>query len=210
MTDQAQGPHPEAPAREPRRVRRRRSSSRSRRSKRVQSRIPFTRLRFSRPRLPTVGQALGLLCGCAAIGLSVWSFRVANQASVSLVQTRALLAVDTRGAAAGRLAADQLATQAQADATQMMAAQDAAERQAARAASYGFSGGYVQGPRPEGGDGSAGGSTSSYGQAGYGSMPYGSPSYGQAPVGAPQPGLAPPAASAGNVMGYTLPQTSPH
>ena len=209
MTDEAQEPDLETPVSEPRRVRRRRSSSRSRRSKRVQSRIPFTSLRFSRRPLPTVGQALRLLCAFVAIGLSVWAFRIADRASLTLSQTQTLLAVNTRGAAAGRLAAEQLAAQAQADTAQMMSAQDAAQRQAARAPGFGYSGGYAQGPRPEGEEGSDRVAPAPYGQTGYSPMPYGSSPYGQAPYGAPQPSLAP-AASGGNVMGYTLPQSSSH
>ena len=188
----------EEPAAEPKRVRRRRSSRRSRRPVRSQSRVPFTDLRFMRPRLPTPGQALGLAFALAALGVSALTIRVADQASVTLSQTRTLLAESTRGATAGRLAANQLVAQAQADAAQMMAAQDQAARQAARSApGFGLTASdpYVRRSEEAPAEESR--------QASYGATYSGSPQpipftpYGGADTA--------PAATSGNVMGYTLP-----
>ena len=204
--DEPTGPVAAEDVAEPRRVRRRRSSSRSRRSKRVQGRIPFTSLRFMRPRLPTLGQIIGLTFALVALGLSVWTIQIAGRASLTLDQTRSLLSENTHAAAAGRMAADRLAAEAQADTAQMMAAQDSAARAAARASTglgFGFGSPYAQGPQPSGAEAAGGAASAGYGQA-YGPMPYGSPSYGPAPYGAQQPGAAPPASGA-NVMGYTLP-----
>ena len=197
-------------AAEPRRVRRRRSSKRSRRSKRVQGRIPFTGLRFMRPRLPTPDRLLGLAVAVLALGLSGWAMRAADVAGVTLAQTQAQLAVNTRGAAAGRMAADRLAAQAQADAAQVMAEQDMAQRQAARASSsFGFAppGAYARSSQEDQAGGSNGSTSASYGPMPYGSAPYGSMPYGATGYGTPRAGAAP-AASGGNAMGYTLPQTT--
>ena len=183
---------------EPRRVRRRRSSKRSGRSKRVQSRIPFTGLRFTRPRLPTLGQLLGLGLAAIALGLSGWAMTTAGVASATLTQSAAQLAMKTRGARAGRMAADRLAAQAQADAAQVMAAQDMAQRQAARASvGFGFAPTpYIRSSQED----QTGGSN--------GDVPsYGLPPYGSTPYGARQADPVPPA-SGGNQMGYTLPQAN--
>ena len=197
-------------AAEPRRVRRRRSSKRSRRSRRVQGRIPFTRLRFMRPRLPRPGQLLGPAVAVLALGLSGWAMRAAEVAGVTLAQTRAQLAVNTRGATAGRMAANRLAAQAQTDAAQVMAEQDTAQRQAARASSsFGFAppGAYARSSQEDRTDGSNGSTSASYGPMPYGSAPYGSMPYGAPGYEARRAGSAQ-AASGGNVMGYTLPQTT--
>ncbi len=194
------GSSPGEPLIKRRRVKRRRSATRSRH---VQSRLPFTTLRFSRPRLPTLTQSVMLAFALGSLGLSAWAIRTANVASATLNETRAQLAMNMRGAAAGRLAADQLAAQAQADASQMMAAQDMARRQTARdqsGAGHGFAphDGYPRGSQDDQQGAAA--------PAPYGAMPYGSPSYaGSAPYGTPPPSLATPASQ--NVMGYTLPQT---
>ena len=183
----------------------------------MQSRIPFTSLRFTRPRLPTAAQALGLGITFAALGLSAWSLRITGRAGLSLTQTRTLLAVNTRGAAAGRLAADQLAASAQADATRMMAAQDLARQQAARAA---YTGGFsppVYAPVQQEGE-VASTSAPPLGAPAYGAsstQPASGPSpYSRSPYGGGQSATSPQgtasAASSGQAMGYTLPQATPH
>ncbi len=164
-----------------------------------------------RPRLPTAGQALSRVCAVVALGLSVWAFAIVGRTSLTLTQTRSLLAMTTRGATTGRLAADRLAAQAQADAARVMAVQDTATREAARAPSgFGLAptGGYAQRSSSEGEGGSSGATPMTYGPAPYAGAPYGSapyapPSYGVAPTSPPS------AASGDNVMGYTLPQTTP-
>ena len=205
MTDERPDVAEDASA-EPRPVRRRRSSSHSRhrRAKGVHSKVPFTSLRFTRPRLPGLTQAIGLAVAVAALGLSAWSLRITGRTGLSLTQTRTLLAVNTRGAAAGRLAADQLAAGAQADAARMMAAQDLARQQAARAA---YTAGFappVYAPSPPEGEGAP---TSvpppAIGASAYGAAPYGAAAYGNS-----QQVTAP--AASGGAMGYTLPQATPH
>ncbi len=160
------------------------------------------------PRLPTLGQTSSLAVALAALGLSVWTIRITNRASLTLDQTRALLSENTHAATAGRMAADRLAAEAQADAAQMMAVQDSAEREAARAPTgygLGFGGGYMRGPQSGEAEPSSGSVQTGYGQT-YGAVPYGSSPYGQTPYGASRTGVAP-SASGGNVMGYTLPSS---
>ena len=171
-----------------RRVRRRRSSRSSSRSRQVQTRVPFTQLRFARPRLPSRAAALRAACGLLALGLGLWAITIARHASAILTQSEALLTADTRGAAAGQAVADQLAAQARAQAAETLTEQDAATRQLAPGAS---TRGYtpIIAPAYRSEDEPSGDSTIS------------------APLAR---GLAPaplPAQPNGNVMGYTLPAT---
>ena len=133
--------------------------------------------------------------------------RATNVAGVTLAQTQAQLAVHTRGATAGRLAADKLAAQAQADAAQVMAEQDAAQRLAARAPpGFGLAPSriYVRSSQEDQTDGANDSTSTSYGPTPYNSAPYGSMPYGATGYGTHPASAAP---SEGNMMGYTLPQT---
>ncbi len=113
-----------------------RRRSRSRRSRRVQTKIPFTSLRFSRPRLPTPLQGLMILSTVAALAMGGEAIRISVRAGATLGQASELLAMNTRGAAAGRLAADQLEAQVRGETASVLAAQDAARR-AQQASPYG-------------------------------------------------------------------------
>ena len=187
-----------------RRVRRRRSSKRSRRSGRPQASIPFTGLRFTRPRLPASSQLLGLTLATAALGLSGWAISAANLARTTLDQSQAQLAMDTRGAAVGQMAADRLAAQAKADTAQMMVQQDMARRQAAQASSgFGLAPVYPYGRSSQRDQTqSSGATTTSYRVTPNGPSPYGAPIYGSRPT------ESGPNSSGGSTMGYTLPQTT--
>ena len=185
----------------PKRVRRRRSAKRA---GPVQSRLPFTSLRFARPRGPTPGQAAVLACTVAALGLSAWAIKATGEANLALAQARAQLAVNTRGDMAGQLAADRLESQAHAEAAQMMARRDAMQAQAGQVEpGLAASGAYLRSERDDDRTTPTGGAPLSSGVV---SAPL--PTYGASAFAPPSssPATAP---TDGNAMGYTLPSSGP-
>ncbi len=97
------------------RVRRRRSHTGSKRhTKIVQTRVPLTDLRLAWRGPPSAARLTVALISLTAIGLGAASLLVTGHTDAILDQARAQLEADTRGAARGQAAAEQLAAEAQA------------------------------------------------------------------------------------------------